>query len=69
LLETLLTILVVDLALLGIGENFVGVRDFLELCFCFVVAGILICWCVRCDFMKSPCCDRLPGWNLRAPFL
>jgi hypothetical protein len=38
-----LTILVVNLSLLGIGENFVGMRDLLELFFGIGVVCVLVC--------------------------
>lgn len=64
-----LTILVVDLSLLGIGENFVGVRDFLEL---FLGIGVV---CVLVYVMLDMCIfgcvelSNIPGWYLRAPTL
>lgn len=42
-LEAGLTILVVDLSFLRVGENFVGMRDFLELLFGIGVVCILVC--------------------------
>lgn len=42
-LEAGLTILVVDLSLLRVGKNFVGVRDFLELLFGVGVVCVLVC--------------------------
>jgi hypothetical protein len=41
-LEAGLTILIVDLSLLRVGENFVGVRDFLELLFGIGVVCVLV---------------------------
>lgn len=41
-LETCFTILIVDLSLLGIGEDLVGVRDLLELLFGSGVVGVLV---------------------------
>jgi hypothetical protein len=64
-----LTILVVDLSLLGIGENFVSVRDFLEL---FLGIGVV---CVLVYVMLDMCIvgcvelSNIPGWYLRAPTL
>ena len=42
-LETGLTILIVNLSLLGVGENFVGMRDLLELFLGIGVVCVLVC--------------------------
>lgn len=48
-LETFFTELVIDATLLGVGQNFVGVRQFLELLSGLGVVGILICTGTRND--------------------
>lgn len=70
-LEAGLAILVVDLSLLGIRENFVGVRDFLEL---FLGVGVVCVLVYRAQVSAvaytGACQDRdLPGWCFRAPTL
>lgn len=42
-LETGLTILIVNLSLLGVGEDFVGMRDLLELFLGIGVVCVLVC--------------------------
>lgn len=65
--ETSLAILVVDSALLGIGKNFVGVGNLLELLLSIGVVGVLVCGgLVSQPVRMRRVCWCLPGWYFRA---
>lgn len=62
--QTLLTILVVDLTLLGVGQNLVGVRQLLELLRGFGVVLVLVCTKgILCQpgQLQVMTCDRWEG--------
>lgn len=77
MLKTLLTELVVEATLLGIGEGLVSGRQFLELLSGFGVVCVLVCKDIALvktprSFVKSTAFAiqvDLPGWYFRAPFL
>lgn len=69
-LETSLAILIINLSLLRIGEDFVSVRNLLELVLSFGVVGVLV-WSVSAAVYTISCAamENLPGWYFKAPVL
>jgi hypothetical protein len=67
IVETFLAILVINLSLLGVLEDFVSMRQILELFGCTRVVGVLVCSVVRIDATTK--LDQLPGWCFNAPTL
>lgn len=66
-LKTGLAILVVDLTLLGIGKDLVGVGDLLELLFSLGVVGVLVCLqSVSKLLAEQRNSIHIPGWYFRA---